>query len=82
MDGGIEQTLPPALRGLPVALVFLDFRDETRASRLPSFSHPPESIGEHRDFQEHGSEALDQRQKPWLWHGRDQVVQHAALTEQ
>src|SRR5664279_4984965 len=30
MDGGIEQTLPPALRGLPVARVFLDVRDETR----------------------------------------------------
>ncbi len=30
MDGGIEQTLPPALRGLPVALVFVDVRDETR----------------------------------------------------
>src|SRR6202795_1528199 len=29
MDGGIEQTLPPALRGLPVARVFLDVRDET-----------------------------------------------------
>src|SRR5664279_6223000 len=30
MDGGIEQTLPPALRGLPVARVFVDVRDETR----------------------------------------------------
>src|ERR1700761_1668707 len=30
MDGDIEQTLPPALRGLPVARVFLDVRDETR----------------------------------------------------
>ena len=30
MDGGIEQTLAPALRGLPVARVFLDVRDETR----------------------------------------------------
>src|SRR3981189_1990103 len=30
MDGGIEQTLPPALRSLPVARVFLDVRDETR----------------------------------------------------
>ena len=29
MDGGIEQTLPPALRGLPVARVVLDVRDET-----------------------------------------------------
>src|ERR1700690_718401 len=29
MDGGIEQTLPPALRVLPVARVFLDVRDET-----------------------------------------------------
>src|ERR1700719_2259916 len=28
MDGGIEQTLPPALRGLPVAWVVLDVRDE------------------------------------------------------
>src|ERR1700749_4630444 len=28
MDGGIEQPLPPALRGLPVAWVFLDVRDE------------------------------------------------------
>ena len=30
MDGGIEQTLPPALRGLPVARVFLDVRNEPR----------------------------------------------------
>ena len=30
MDGGVEQTLPSALRGLPVARVFLDVRDETR----------------------------------------------------
>src|SRR6202044_614768 len=30
MDGGIEKALPPALRGLPVARVFLDVRDETR----------------------------------------------------
>src|ERR1700735_272772 len=30
MDGGIEQTLAPTLRGLPVARVFLDVRDETR----------------------------------------------------
>src|ERR1700676_3647766 len=29
MDGGIEQALPPGLRGLPVARVFLDVRDET-----------------------------------------------------
>src|SRR5664279_3982602 len=29
MDGGIEQTLPPAPWGLPVARVFLDVRDET-----------------------------------------------------
>src|SRR6202041_588401 len=30
MDGSIEQTLPSALRGLPVAWVLLDVRDETR----------------------------------------------------
>ncbi len=30
MDGGIEQTLPPALRGLPVARVFLNVRNEPR----------------------------------------------------
>src|ERR1700722_9479258 len=29
MDGGVEQTLSSALRGLPVARVFLDVRDET-----------------------------------------------------
>jgi hypothetical protein len=29
MDGSIEQTLPSALRGLPVAWVLLDVRDET-----------------------------------------------------
>src|ERR1700686_2152444 len=29
MDGGIEQTLPPALRALPVARVFFDVRNET-----------------------------------------------------
>lgn len=30
MDGGIEQTLPPAFQGLPVARVLLDVWDETR----------------------------------------------------
>src|SRR5580692_8550619 len=30
MDGSIEQTLPSALRDLPVAWVLLDVRDETR----------------------------------------------------
>ena len=30
MNRGIEQTLAPALRGLSVAWVFLDVRDETR----------------------------------------------------
>src|ERR1700728_548126 len=30
MDGSIEQTLPSALRGLPVAWVLLDVGDETR----------------------------------------------------
>ena len=30
MDGGIEQTLPPALRSLPVARVLLDVWDKTR----------------------------------------------------
>ena len=30
MDGGIEQTLPPALRGLPVSRVFVDVWDEPR----------------------------------------------------
>ena len=30
MDGRVEQPLPPALRGLSVARVFLDVRDEPR----------------------------------------------------
>ena len=30
MNGGIEQPLPPTLRGLPIARVFLDVRYETR----------------------------------------------------
>src|SRR5664279_6648400 len=30
MDGGIEQPFPPTLRGLPVAQVFLDVRNEPR----------------------------------------------------
>ena len=30
MDGRVEQRLPPALRGLSVARVFLDVRDEPR----------------------------------------------------
>jgi len=34
------------------------------ASRLPSFSYRTESIGEQRDFCEHGSEPLDQRDQP------------------
>jgi hypothetical protein len=45
MDGGIEQTLAPALRGLPVARVFLDVRDETRVEDgfevMPRESNPP-----------------------------------------
>jgi hypothetical protein len=52
------------------------------ASRLPSFSHHAESIGEHGKFREHDSEPLDQRQQPHLRHIGDQIVEHAALPEQ
>jgi hypothetical protein len=51
-------------------------------SRLPSYSHHPESIGKHGEFGEHGSEPLDQRQQPRPRHGGDQIVKHAALPEQ
>src|ERR1019366_3886559 len=51
-------------------------------SRLPSFSDGSESIGKERQFGEHGSELLDQGQQPNLWHGGDQLVEHAALAEQ
>src|SRR6202035_4782809 len=51
-------------------------------SRLPSYSDSAESIGKDRQFSEHRSEPLDQRQQPHLWHGGDQLVEHAALSEQ
>ena len=49
--------------------------------RLPSFSYRTESIGERRDFREHGGELLDQRQQPLIGHCWDEVVEHAALPE-
>jgi hypothetical protein len=51
-------------------------------SRLPSYSDSAESIGKDRQFSEHRGEPLDQRQQPHLWHGGDQLVEHAALSEQ
>ena len=51
-------------------------------SRLPSFSHRSESIGEHRDFGEHGGEPFDQGDQPLLRHGWDEIVEHGALAEQ
>ena len=52
------------------------------ASRLPSFSHGPESIGKDGQLGEHSGEACDQRQQPGLRHGRNEFVEHAALPEQ
>ena len=52
------------------------------AQRLPSFSDGPESIGKDREFGEHRGEPLDQRQQSHLRHCGDQLVEHAALTEQ
>ncbi len=52
------------------------------ASRIPSFLDWSESIGEGGDFGQHGGEPLDQRQQPHLGHGGDQLVEHAALSEQ
>src|SRR5271166_4064313 len=66
-----------AVRFAPTVL-----RKECAVSRLPSFSHHPESIGKHGEFGEHGSEPLDQRQQPRLRHIGDQIVEHAALPEQ
>ena len=51
------------------------------ASRLPSFSDGPESIGKDREFGEHRGEPFDQRQQSHLRHGGDQFVEHAALPE-
>jgi hypothetical protein len=51
-------------------------------SRLPSYSHDPESIGKHGEFCEHSGEPLDQRQQSRVRHIGDQIVEHAALAEQ
>ena len=51
------------------------------ASRLPSFSDGPESIGKDREFGEHRGEPFDQRQQSHLRHCGDQFVKHAALPE-
>jgi len=51
-------------------------------SRLPSFSHRTESIGEQLNFGEHRGKALDQGDQPLVWHRRDEIVKHAPLTEQ
>src|SRR5450755_2641489 len=52
------------------------------SARALSRSRHPESIGEHGEFCEHGSEPLDQRQQPRLRHVGDQIVKHTALPEQ
>ncbi len=44
------------------------------ASRLPSFSHRPESLGEDGQVGEHIGEFLDQWQQPRLRHGRHEFV--------
>jgi hypothetical protein len=54
----------------------------SQCSRLPSFSEGSESIGKDREFGQHDSEPLDQRQQPQLRHGGYQLVEHAALAEQ
>jgi hypothetical protein len=53
-----------------------------RPSRLPSFSHRTESMGEQLDFGEHCREPLDQRDQPLVWHCGNEIVKHAPLAEQ
>ena len=36
----------------------------------------------HRDFEQHSAEAFDQRPQSWLWHHRDEFVEHGSLTKQ
>ena len=58
------------------------FEDLDDPSRLPSFLYRTESIGERRDFREHGGELLDQRKQPLIGHGWNEVIEHASLPEQ
>jgi len=48
----------------------------------PHISYRPEYVRDQRLLLQQGTEAFHQRAQPALRHGRDQVVQHAALTEQ
>jgi hypothetical protein len=52
------------------------------ASRLPSFSDGPESIGEDRLVGEHRGEAFDEWDQLLFGHVRHEVVEHGALAEQ
>jgi hypothetical protein len=49
---------------------------------LPSYLDCSESIGEHGEFGDHGGEPFDQWDQPVFRHGWNEIVKHAALTEQ
>jgi hypothetical protein len=53
-------------------------KEASQASRLPSFSAGPKSIGKDREFGEHRGEPFDQRQKSHFRHCGDRFVEHAA----
>jgi len=76
---GLEPSLYTLLQVLSVAIFE---KMSIVSSRLPSYSDDSESIGEDREFGEHGSVPLDQRQQSQFRHGGDQLVEHAALAEQ
>src|SRR4051794_20279715 len=59
-----------------------EWRYGSQASRLPSFSDGPESIGEDRLVGEHRGEAFDQWDQLLFGHVRHEVVEHGALAEQ
>src|SRR5208282_1281165 len=48
----------------------------------PLISDDPINASEHRDFEQHSPEALDQRSQARLRHHRDKFVEHGSLAKQ
>src|SRR5260370_25465564 len=51
-------------------------------SRIPSFLNGTEHLGEDRLACQYFRDPLDQWPQPRLWHVRDELVEHASLTQQ
>ena len=71
-----NQTAQPALTICDL------YKSRWQAHDSPHLSDRPENVCEQRLLLQHAGETLHQRTQPGFRHRRDQIVEHAALTEQ